>query len=223
VLRKRKPLRGVKQIGIAVGKVINKYQVGKHFRITLTDDSLGWRRKEDALESEARLDGFYIIRTNVEEKILNADETVKTYKRLSLVEQAFRSLKTVDLKIRPIYHYLAGRVKAHVFLCMLAYYVEWHMRQRLAPMLFDDDDKDNASRPQPSPVQLAQPSWRARHKAASKRCEDDNLPVHSFQTLLDDLATITRNTVEINGERFDKITVPTVLQQKALKLLKVRL
>jgi len=223
VLRKRKPLRGVKQIGIAVGKVINKYQVGKHFRITLTDDSLGWRRKEDALESEARLDGFYIIRTNVEEKILNADETVKTYKQLSLVEQAFRSLKTVDLKIRPIYHYLAGRVKAHVFLCMLAYYVEWHMRQRLAPMLFDDDDKDNASRPQPSPVQPAQPSRRARHKAASKRCEDDNLPVHSFQTLLDDLATITRNTVEINGERFDKITVPTVLQQKALKLLKVRL
>ena len=221
--RKRSPLRGMENIGIAVGKVINKHKVGKHFEITITEDSLSWQRKADSIESEARLDGFYIIRTSVAEDVLDADETVKAYKQLSLVEQAFRSLKTVDLKIRPIFHHLVRRVKAHVFLCMLAYYVEWHIRQQLAPILFDDDDKENAQRESQSPVKPAQPSERARHKAASKRCENDDLPVHSFQTLLDDLATITRNTVEIKGERFEKITVPTVLQQKALKLLKVRL
>ena len=206
---------------MAVGKVINKYKVAKHFKMTITEDFISWQRKAEAIESEARLDGFYIIRTSVEEKELSANETVKVYKGLSLVEQAFRSLKTVDLKIRPIFHHLADRVKAHVFLCMLAYYVEWHMRERLAPILFDDDDKENAQ--QPSPVKPAHPSERAQRKAASKHCAEDGQPVHSFQTLLDDLATITRNTVEINSERFDKITVPTALQQKAMKLLKVRL
>lgn len=221
VLRQRKPLRSVKDIGLAVGKVINKYKVAKHFKLTITDDFISWQRKAEAIESEARLDGFYIIRTSVEKKELSPDETVKVYKGLSLVEQAFRSLKTVDLKIRPIFHHLADRVKAHVFLCMLAYYVEWHMRERLAPILFDDDDKGNT--PPQSPVKPAQPSERARLKAASKHCAEDGQPVHSFQTLLDDLATITRNTVEINSERFDKITVPTALQQKAMKLLKVRL
>ena len=221
VLRQRKPLRGLKDIGIAVGKVINKYKVAKHFKMTLTENFISWQRKAETIESEARLDGFYIIRTSVEENELSTNETVKAYKGLSLVEQAFRSLKTVDLKIRPIFHHLADRVKAHVLLCMLAYYVEWHMRERLAPILFDDDDKENI--PPQSSVKPAQPSERAQRKAASKHCGDDGQPVHSFQTLLDDLATITRNTVEINSEHFDKITVPTVLQQKALKLLKVRL
>ena len=149
VLRKRKPLRSVKEIGMAVGKVINKYKVAKHFKMTITEDFISWQRKAEAIESEARLDGFYIIRTSVEEKELSANETVKVYKGLSLVEQAFRSLKAVDLKIRPIFHHLADRVKAHVFLCMLAYYVEWHMRERLAPILFDDDDKENAQQPSP--------------------------------------------------------------------------
>jgi len=143
VLRKRKPLRSVKEIGMAVGKIINKYKVAKHFKLMVTEDFISWQRKAEAIESEARLDGFYIIRTIVEEKELSTDKTVKVYKGLSLVEQAFRSLKTVDLKIRPIFHRLADRVKAHVFLCMLAYYVEWHMRERLAPILFDDDDKEN--------------------------------------------------------------------------------
>jgi len=221
VSRKRKPLQGVKEIGIAVGKVINKYKVAKHFKITITENFISWQRKAESIESQAKLDGFYIIRTSVDEKILTTNETVKAYKQLSLVEQAFRSLKTVDLKIRPIFHHLADRVKAHVFLCMLAYYVEWHMRQRLAPILFDDDDKGN--RQEQSPVTPAKPSGRAQHKAASKHCGDDGQPVHSFQTLLDDLATITRNTVEINSQRFDKITIPTVLQQKAMKLLKVKL
>ena len=153
---------------------------------------------------------------------MTAEQTVKAYKQLSAVEQAFRSLKTVDLKIRPIFHYLADRVRAHVFLCMLAYYVEWHMRQRLSPMLFDDDDKDAAEGLRASPVKAAQVSPSAKRKATTKKSQDDQ-PVHSFQTVLADLATITKNTVKFAGKQFDKITTPTPLQQKALNLLKVRL
>jgi transposase len=223
ISRKRKPIRGVKEIGIAVGKVINKYKVGKHFKIEITESSFTFQRKKESIETEAKLDGFYIIRTSVPKEQMSAEQTVKSYKQLSVVEQAFRSLKTVDLKIRPIYHYLANRVKAHVFLCMLAYYVQWHMRQRLAPMLFDDDDKQTAERLRTSPVKDAEASPRAKRKAVTKKCEQDNQPVHSFQTLLADLATITKNTVELAGRRFDKITTPTPLQQKALNLLKVRL
>ena len=222
ISRKNKPLRGVKEIGIAVGKVINKHKVGKHFKIEIAEGSFSFERKSESIETEAELDGFYVIRTRVPQEQMNAHQTVKAYKQLSAVEQAFRSLKTVDLKIRPIFHYLADRVKAHVFLCMLAYYVEWHMRQRLAPMLFDDEDKDAAEGLRTSPVKTAQASSKAKSKAATKKCEDDQ-PVHSFQTLLADLATITRNTIKFAGKQFDKITTPTPLQQKALNLLKVKL
>jgi transposase len=221
-LRQRKPLRTVKEIGIAVGKVVNKYKVGKHFKIDIEESFLAFQRKQESIDTEAKLDGIYIIRTSVLPKHLTTEETVKSYKQLSVVEQAFRSLKTVDLKIRPIGHYLEGRVRAHVFLCMLAYYVEWHMRQQLAPMLFDDDDKQTSEQLRSSPVRDAQPSPQAKNKAATKKCQDD-LAVHSFGTLLDDLATITRNTVELAGQQFDKITTPTPIQQKALNLLKVRL
>ncbi len=223
IWRKRKPLRSVKEIGIAVGKVINAHKVGKHFKIEITENSFTFQRKKGSIETEAELDGFYVIRTSVPKEQMSAKQAVKSYKQLSVVEQAFRSLKTVDLKVRPIYHYLANRVKAHVFLCMLAYYVQWHMRQRLAPMLFDDDDKQTAEQLRTSPVKAAQASPKAKRKAATKKCGQDNQPVHSFQTLLADLATITRNTVELAGRRFDKITTPTPLQQKALNLLKVRL
>ncbi len=223
ISRKHKPLRSVKEIGIAVGKVINAHKVGKHFKIDITESSFTFQRKKGSIETEAELDGFYVIRTSVPKEQMSAKETVKSYKQLSVVEQAFRSLKTVDLRVRPIYHYLANRVKAHVFLCMLAYYVEWHMRQRLTPMLFDDDDKQTAEYLRASPVKAAQTSPKAKRKAATKKCEQDNQPVHSFQTLLADLATITRNTVELASWRFDKITIPTPLQQKALNLLKVRL
>jgi transposase len=223
ILRKRKPLRTVKEIGIAVGKVINKHKVGKHFNIEITESSLIFQRKKESIETESGLDGFYVIRTSVSKEHMTAEQTVKSYKQLSAVEQAFRSLKTVDLKIRPIYHYLADRVKAHVFLCMLAYYVEWHMRQLLAPMLFDDDDKVTAEYLRTSPVKDAQASPKAKRKAVTKKCEQDGQPVHSFQTLLADLATITRNTIKLAGKKFDKITTPTLLQQKALNLLKVKL
>ena len=223
ISRKHKPLRGVKEIGIAVGKVINAHKVGKHFKIEITEGFFTFQCKKKSIETEAELDGFYIIRTSVPKEQMSAEQTVKSYKQLSVVEQAFRSLKTVDLKVRPIYHYLANRVKAHVFLCMLAYYVEWHMRQWLAPMLFDDDDKQTAERLRTSPVKDAEASPKAKRKAATKKCEQDNQPVHSFQTLLTDLATVTKNTVELDSRRFDKITTPTPLQQKALKLLKVRL
>jgi len=223
ISRKRKPLQTVKDIGIAVGKIINKYKVGKHIKIDIKKGFLAFHRNQKTIDTESKLDGIYIIRTSVPKEHLSATETVKSYKQLSVVEQAFRSLKTVDLKVRPIYHYLEGRVKAHVFLCMLSYYVEWHMRQQLAPMLFDDDNKQAAEQLRSSPVQDAQVSPQARYKATTKKCKDDNLPVHSFQTLLADLATVTRNTVELNGHQFEKITSPTETQKKALNLLKVRL
>ena len=222
-LRKRKPLKTVKETGIAVGKVINKYKVGKHFEIEIKEGFLAFHRKQDSIDAEAKLDGIYIIRTSVPQEHLTAEEAVKSYKQLSVVEQAFRSLKTVDLKIRPIGHYLEDRVRSHIFLCMLAYYVEWHMRQQLAPMLFDDDDKQASEQLRSSPVRDAQPSPKAKHKATTKKCREDGRDVHSFQTLLDDLATVTRNTVELAGQQFDKITTPTPTQQKALNLLKVRL
>lgn len=167
-----------------------------------------------------------MIRTSVPQKVLNTNETVGAYKSLSQVERAFRCMKTVDLKIRPIHHRLPERVKTHVFLCMLAYYVEWHMRECLAPILFDDHDPEEAQESRRSMVAPAQRSTAAKRKALTKRT-DDGLPVHSFRTLLSDLATITRNTVEVrefaDTARFEKITRPTPLQQRALDLLGVRL
>ena len=171
------------------------------------------------------LDGLYIIRTSLDEETLSATDTVKAYKSLSQVEQAFRSYKTVDLKVRPIYHHTAERVKAHIFLCMLAYYVEWHMREFLAPILFDDDVEAKVSE-KDSVVSPAKKSEKAKAKAQKKRT-DDNLPVHSFQTLLDDLATIVKNTVSTTIANksfiFEKITQPTAIQQRAIDLLGIRL
>jgi transposase len=223
--RTRKPLRGADEIGVSVGKLINKHKVGKHFKVTITDDSLQYERKPESISSEAVLDGFYIVRTSVSEKTLSAEQTVTAYKDLSHVEQAFRSIKTVDLKVRPIHHHLADRVRSHVFLCMLAYYVEWHMRQRLAPILFDDDDKQTAKDARRSPVEPAQQSAKAKTKAYKKRSYD-NWPVHSFQTALMDLATIAKNRIQFKGNpsaTFDKITQPTKNQQQMLELLKVKL
>lgn len=223
--RKRCRLTGESDIGVKVGKVLNRYQVGKHFKIHITADSFSYERNQQSIENEAALDGLYVIRTSVAPEVLSANETVKTYKSLSQVEQAFRSLKTVDLKIRPIYHYNTDRVKAHVFLCMLAYYVEWHMRSSLAPMLFDEDDWEAAEKLSNSVVR-AQYSEPTQAKARTKRTPD-NLPVHSFQTLLADLATIVKNKIQstLTGSSFvfEKITEPTPLQQKALALLGVSL
>lgn len=223
--RQKRPLRGKDKIGLRVGKVIGKYKVGKHFEITITDEAFSYRRNSARIEEEAAMDGIYVIRTSVPANALDAETTVGAYKRLSVVERAFRSYKTVDLKVRPIYHHLADRVRAHVFLCMLAYYVEWHMRQALAPVLFDDEDKEEAQLLRESIVASAERSARALRKVRRKKTDDD-LPVHSFQSILKDLATITKNTIvpKIQGaQSFTMVTRPTPLQKKALDLLGINL
>ena len=224
--REKRPLRGADKIGVRVGKILNKFKVGKFFDYEITDGSFFYSRKREAIAEAEALDGIYILRTSVEEETLDAPSTVKAYKSLSQVEQAFRSYKTIDLKVRPIYHRLEDRVKVHVFLCMLAYYVEWHMRETLAPLLFDDEEMAEASSKVFSVVAKAQKSKKAKSKAATKRNEE-NLPVHSFATLLQDLATITKNKIQshLPGANliFEKITQPTPVQQKAFDLLKVSL
>ncbi len=221
--RRRRPLRGKDNIALRVGRDVGRYKVQKHFQIDITEESLHYERKREKIKAEAALDGIYVIRTSVPSDLLGSEETVGAYKRLSGVERAFRSLKTVDLKLRPIFHRAADRVRAHVFVCMLAYYVEWHMRQRLAPILFDDDDKETAEKMRKSVVAAAQRSPRAQQKAATKRTEDD-FPVHSFQSLLRDLATLTKNHVQAkikNAPLFVQYSKPTRLQQQAFGLLKV--
>ena len=221
--RKRNPLRGRDKIGIAVGAVIGKHKMAKHFELRIEDASFTFRRKEDEIAAEARLDGLYVIRTSLPKEAIRAEDAVSAYKSLSQVERAFRSLKTADLEIRPIHHWLSDRVRAHVFLCMLAYYVEWHMRQKLAPMLFDDEDKEAALASRPSPVAKAPRSDRAKAKDAGKRTEDGQ-PVHSFHTLIADLGTLCFNeAVAVTNPNYAlaMTTRPTPLQQKALDLLGV--
>ena len=223
--RKSRPLTGKDRIGIRVGKVIDRAKMGKHFKLFIDDKSFRYERDLDGIKEEAALDGIYVVRTSLKRPDLPADEAVATYKHLSDVERAFRSIKTLDLKIRPIYHHLEDRVRAHVLLCMLAYYVEWHLRERLAPILFDDDDKIAALQARVSPVAPAVVSPSAQEKAATKRTPE-GLPVHSFQTLLADLATICRNRVRPRAApdaEFDMNTVPTTSQQHALDLMRVSL
>ena len=219
--RAKRPLRGKDKIGLRVGKLINHYKMGKHFILDITEERFSYRRDEKRIAAEAMLDGLYVIRTSVPPQTLSSESAVRLYKDLSKVERAFRSLKTVDLKIRPIFHWLEGRVRAHVFLCMLAYYVEWHMRQKLQPLLFDDEDKASAAALRSSIVAPAMRSPRARGKDQSKRT-DDGLPVHSFRTLLADLATLAKNRVRTSGAKdaeFYMLTRPTPLQQRAFELL----
>jgi Transposase DDE domain len=223
--RPKRRLKGQDKIGLRVGRVLQRFKMGKHFQVIITEAEFTYGRDEERIAQEAALDGVYIIRTSVPDTTLDAEDTVRAYKALSEVERAFRSYKTVDLRVRPIYHYLADRVCAHVLLCMLAYYVEWHMRQALAPMLFDDDDKAAAEAQRTSVVAPAQPSAKARRKASRQRT-DAGEPVHSFQTLLADLATIVKNRIEpkiAGAQPFDQVTRPTPLQQKVLDLLRVRL
>ena len=220
--RRSRPLRGAAAIGLRVGKLINRYQVAKHFITTITDDSFTFRRDEARIAAEEQLDGLYIVRSNVEPEQFDAQQTVRAYKDLSKVEQAFRSLKSVDLKVRPIHHRRPDRVRAHVLLCMLAYYVEWHLRQALAPLLFDEDDPAAAEQQRPSVVAAARRSNAAKAKAGRKRTADD-LPVHSFRTLLSDLGTLSANTMQVaeGGATFRLQTQPTPLQQRCFELLGV--
>jgi len=220
--RAKRPLQGKAAIGLRVGKVINKRKVGKHFVLTIEDGRFDYHRDEAKIAAEANLDGIYVIRTSVDAETMTAEQTVATYKGLSAVERAFRSLKTVDLKIRPIHHRLADRVRAHVFLCMLAYYVEWHMRRALAPMLFDDDDRRQAEAKRTSVVSPAQRSDAALNKDRTKHTATGQ-PVHSFRTLLDDLATLTKNRVRSGDATFDLLATPTDIQSQAFRLLRLPL
>ena len=223
VRRKRDPLRGAGPIGIAVGGVIDTHKMRKHFDLTITDDSFSFARKEAAIAAEAALDGIYVVRTSMDGERLNDASTVQGYKSLSLVERAFRCIKTVDLCVRPVHHWLEGRVRAHVLLCMLAYYVEWHMRQKLAPILFDDTDRAAAEAARPSPVASAQRSKAALRKR-NTGITPDGLPAHSFHTLLADLGTLARNTVTTAvapNYPLVVMTRPTAVQARALELLGV--
>ncbi len=223
--RPKRALRGADAIGLRVGKVRDKYKVGKHFALEISDDSFRYARKELSIREEAALDGLYVVRTNVPAQELTAEEAVRAYKSLSRVERAFRTLKTIDLKVRPIHHHLADRVRAHVFLCMLAYYVEWHMREKLAPLLFDDHDKAAAERQRASVVRKAQRSAAAREKAATKRTEE-GLAVQSFRGLLAMLGTIVKSWVRPRGtsvEPFTMVTIPNPQQRRALEILGVPL
>lgn len=190
--RARNRLKGTEEIALRVGRVIDHFRMGKHFELNITDSSFTWRRKAEQIQQEAALDGLYVVRTSLPATDLPAEAAVTAYKGLAVVERAFRSLKTVDLQVRPVFHWNAARVRAHVFLCMLAYYVEWHMREKLKPMLFDDEYVELARTARPSPVAKARRSDQAKAKDAT-RLGEDGLPVHSFRTLLDDLATLAYN------------------------------
>ena len=223
VRRAKKPLRGTDKIALAVGRIIDHYKMAKHFTITITDDALTFTRNAPQIAAEAALDGVYVLRTSLEPATLDA--AAKAYKQLAHAERAFRSLKTVDIEVRPIHHRRPDRVRAHVFLCMLAYYVEWHMRQALKPIPFDDHDKADADAARTSIVAKAKRSKAADRKARTKRT-DDGLPVHSFRSLLGDLATVTCNTMAMVGSPDATFVVYpqfTPVQARAFELLGVNI
>ncbi len=219
--RATRPLRGEKAILRRVSPVINRFKMGKHFRLEITAIELRYARDQDRIAREAALDGIYVVRTNVPADRLPGAEVVRSYKSLSRVERAFRSFKTVDLHVRPIHHRTESRVRAHVCLCMLAYYVTWHMREALAPLLFDDEDPAGAEGRRPSVVAKARRSVGAERKA-SRKTTAEGAPVHSFPTLLRDLAPLVKNRIQprdTTGPAFDVLTTPTPLQQRAFDLL----
>ncbi|MDZ4130248.1 MAG: IS1634 family transposase, partial [Hydrogenophaga sp.] len=214
-------LLGQDRIGVAVGKVVNQFKVAKHFELLIADDSFTFTRKMDSIAAEAALDGLYIIRTSVTAERMDAPTCVRTYKSLSQVERAFRSIKTMDLKVRPIHHHLEGRVRAHIFLCMLAYYVEWHMRDAWRELMFADEDQ--TAKLVRDPVAPATRSQAAMKKVHSLALEGGS-PVHSFQTLMAQLQTIVRNTCRApnsaaDAPTFQVTTTPSEEQKRALELI----
>jgi transposase len=220
VKRRTKTPLGKAEIGVKAGRVLGRFKMGKHFTLTITDGAFGWARREEAIRREADLDGLYVVRTSEPAERLSAPDAVRTYKSLALVERAFRCLKGVDLLVRPIFHRTEDHVRAHVFLCMLAYYVEWHMREAWAPLLFQDEEL-NQQRMQRDPVAPAQPSPSTRRKKSARKSSDGH-PLHSFKTLLADLARRCRNTCTVKTDpssRFTTCTDPTPLQAQALRLL----
>ena len=215
-------LHGKDDIGVRVGRVIDKYKMAKHFVLHIEDDGFDFERDQDNIDAEAALDGIYVVRTSVDKKIMDSDQAVRGYKQLANVERVFRCLKSIDLMVRPIRHRLEVRVRAHILLCVLAYYVEWHMSEAWRPLLFaDQDQQTKASR---DPVAPAQRSEAAMQKVHARRL-DDGSPVHSFRTLLKHLGNIVRNTCRCpdagpQGPTFYKTTTPNTKQQQALDLLR---
>ena len=214
-------LSGQDAIGVRVGKIINQYKVAKHFELSITDTALSWARKPDSIASEAALDGIYIVRTSMPAAQMDAPECVRSYKSLANVERAFKSMKTIDLKVRPIHHRLADRVRAHIFLCMLAYYVEWHLREAWRELMFADTEQQaKATR---DPVAPAERSTSAQAKAATHILADGT-PAHSFSTLMAELATIVRNTcralnAESDSPTFEVTTTAAPKQRRAMELV----
>ena len=219
--RERRPLRGRDSIALRVGKVINHYKMAKHFTLEITDESFTFTRNTEDIAAEAALDGIYVLRTSLPTDSLPTDDVVARYKNLADVERFFRTLNS-ELDVRPIRHRLADRVRAHMFLRMLSYYISWHMKQVLAPILFQDNDKPAAAAKRANPVAPAQRSDEALNKAARKRTDDDT-PVHSFTTLLADLATICANQIQPADDTppFTMTTTPTPLQRRAFELLNI--
>jgi DDE family transposase len=214
-------LAGADEIGLRVGKVVNQYKVAKHFELVIGDNTFAFSRKRGAIAAEAALDGLYIIRTSVAAAQMDSADCVRNYKALANVERAFRSLKTIDLKVRPIHHRTADRVRSHIFLCMLAYYVEWHMREAWRELMFADTVQ--SAKAMRDPVAPAKRSQAARAKAASHTL-DDGTPAHSFATLLEELSTVVRNTcrtpnAEADAPTFDVLTTPNAKQKRALELI----
>jgi len=214
-------LTAKEKIGLRVGRVVNKYKVAKHFQLSIEDGRFSYQRCDEKIKAEAALDGLYVIRTSLSEQQSSAEDAVRYYKDLAKVEQAFRSLKSIDLAVRPIYHYLEKRVRAHIFLCMLAYYVQWHMKEAWREMMFSDEDQQ--AKKTRDPVAPAKRSAKALEKVHSRTLENGS-PVHSFQTLLESLTTIVRDTCRRKGaspnERcFTMTTVPNAEQQRAFDLL----
>jgi transposase len=221
VSRDKQPLRGKDKIGLRIGRELKSTKMQKHFELTIEDNSFSYQRLEEQISGEAALDGLYVVRTSLSAETLSAKETVSAYKDLSQVEWAFRSLKTMDLQIRPIYHWKDDRIKSHVFLCMLAYYVEWHLRGALSELLFDDHEREAAEATRPSIVGKAPRSEAAKRKESERRTST-GLPVQSFQCLLKDLATLCKNRVRwisCSDVVFDRNTLPTELQRRVFELL----
>jgi transposase len=228
VARRTRTPMSAKEIALRAGKQQNRFKMGKHFRLTIGEGQFQWQRDEQAIEQEKKLDGIYVVRTSEPADRLSSADAVRTYKGLSQVERAFRVLKSLDLRIRPIHHRSEDHVRGHIFLCLLAYYVEWHMRKALAPLLFDDEELDEA-RGQRDPVKPAKPSASAKAKKTTRQTPD-GLPVHSFQTLMAALATRCRNTCRfpaVEEDRnqaamtFPRLTEPTDLQTRVFKLLEL--
>lgn len=221
IKKRRKPLLA-QAIGIKVGRVINRYKMAKHFQLELAEGKFSFQRKQESIAREEALDGIYVLRTSEPQPALPTESVVRSYKTLSDVERAFRCLKGMDLRIRPIYHRLEDHVRAHIFLCLLAYYVEWHLRQAWAPLLFEEEHLAEY-RQQRDPVATAKPSPLAQSKKASRQ-NGDGLPLHSFNTLLQALATRCRVCYGLDPKQdfsFRQISLSTPLQQRALDLIRL--